>query len=155
MVYKCLSFSLTFLFSISCFSNESILGYWATSQSIVKVSNCDKKLCATIEHIFVDKGVDPKSILDTNNRNKSLRDRTLIGINLLENFDMVSSDITELKGGKIYDPGRGRIFKSNLYFLENGNLKVEGCMMGICDYEEWLPLNVSISEDGSVVAELK
>ena len=80
-----------------------MLGYWATSQSIVQVSNCDKKLCATIEHIFVDEGVDPKSILDTNNRNKSLRDRTLIGINLLENFDMVSSDITELKGGKIYD----------------------------------------------------
>ena len=82
MVYRYLNFSLTFLFSISCFSNESMLGYWATSQSIVQVSNCDKKLCATIEHIFVDEGVDPKSILDTNNRNKSLRDRTLIGINL-------------------------------------------------------------------------
>ena len=155
MVYKCLSCGLIFLFSMSCLSNESMLGYWATSQSIVKVSNCEKKLCATIEHIFVDEGVDPKSILDTNNRNKSLRGRTLIGINLLENFDTVSDDITELKGGRIYDPGRGRIFKSNLYFLENGNLKVEGCMMGICDNEEWLPLNVSISEDGSRVVELK
>ena len=71
-----------------------MLGYWATSQSIVQVSNCNKQLCATIEHIFVDEGVDPKSILDTNNRNKSLRDRTLVGINLLENFDMVTRDIT-------------------------------------------------------------
>jgi len=33
--------------------------------------------------------------------------------------------------------------------LENGNLLVEGCLLFICDGEEWFPLEVTISPDGS------
>jgi hypothetical protein len=33
--------------------------------------------------------------------------------------------------------------------LENGNLFVEGCLLFICDGEEWLPLVVTINPDGS------
>ena len=58
-----------------------------------------------------------------------------------------------LKDGKIYDPGRGRVFKSNLYLLDDGTLKVEGCFMGICDHEIWQPLVVTINEDGTRTAE--
>ena len=109
---------LAFL-SINIFSesNNRFLGYWLTSASIVHVKDCEHSLCATIEHIFVDEGVDPKSILDENNRDKSLRSRPLVGVNLLDQFKFVDKDLTELKGGKIYDPGRGRIFKSNLYLF--------------------------------------
>mgnify|MGYP003321014797 FL=1 len=60
----------------------------------------------------------------------------------------------KLKNGKIYDPGRGKIFKSNLYVLESGNLKVEGCLFGICGHEEWQPLKVIINKDGTRSAEL-
>ena len=137
---------LAFL-SINIFSesNNRFLGYWLTSASIVHVKDCEQSLCATIEHIFVDEGVDPKSILDENNRDKSLRSRPLVGVNLLDQFKFVDKDLTELKGGKIYDPGRGRIFKSNLYLLDNGNLKVEGCVMRMCGHEEWEPMTVSFN----------
>ncbi len=58
---------LAFL-SINIFSesNNRFLGYWLTSASIVHVKDCEQSLCATIEHIFVDEGVDPKSILEEN-----------------------------------------------------------------------------------------
>ena len=139
--------------SISAEPNKTMEGFWLTSQSIVQVKNCDKNLCAIIEHLFVDDDVDPKSIMDSNNKKKSLRDRPLIGINLLEEFPSNASGKTVLKNGKIYDPGRGRVFKSNLYLLDDGTLKVEGCLMGICDHEIWQPLVVTINEDGTRTAE--
>ena len=145
------------LLAISTFTsagpNKTMEGYWLTSQSIVQVKNCDKNLCATIEHLFVDDGIDPKSIVDSNNKKRSLRDRPLIGINLLEEFPSNASGKKVLKDGKIYDPGRGRVFKSNLYLLDDGTLKVEGCLMGICDHEIWQPLVVTINEDGTRTAE--
>ena len=139
--------------SISAEPNKTMEGFWLTSQSIVQVKNCDKNLCATIEHLFVDDDVDPKSIMDSNNKKRSLRDRPLIGINLLEEFPSNALGKTVLKNGKIYDPGRGRVFKSNLYLLDDGTLKVEGCLMGICDHEIWQPLVVTINEDGTRTAE--
>ena len=91
--------------------------------------------------------------MDSNNKKRSLRDRPLIGINLLEDFPSYALDKKILKNGKIYDPGRGRTFKSNLYLLDDGTLKVEGCLMGICDHEIWQPLVVTINEDGTRTAE--
>ena len=133
---------------------DEILGYWLTSQSIVLIEKCNDELCATIEHIFVEDGVDPESILDTNNKDKSQRNRKIKGISLISGFKYVSG-LKEYKGGKIYDPGRGRVFKSNIYLLDNKNLKVEGCLMRLCGNEEWKPLTVTIDSDGSRNAVLK
>ena len=133
---------------------DEILGYWLTSQSIVLIEKCNDELCATIEHIFVEDGVDPDSILDTNNKDKSQRNRSIKGINLISGFKYVSG-LKEYKGGKIYDPGRGKVFKSNIYLLDNKNLKVEGCLMRLCGNEEWKPLTVTIDSDGTRNAVLK
>ena len=133
---------------------DNMLGYWLTSASIVQVEECNGMLCATIEHVFVEEGVDPKSVLDSNNKDASLRNRSLIGINLFTNFSYSEPYIKQLKNGRIYDPGRGKVFKSNLYMLENGNLKVEGCLLAICGHEEWQPLKVIINKDGTRSAEL-
>tara|TARA_B100000674_G_scaffold46434_1_gene32131 strand:- start:101 stop:589 length:489 start_codon:yes stop_codon:yes gene_type:complete len=158
-MYK--NFNIVAVFSILFFTEfstaheeDEILGYWLTSQSIVLISKCESQLCATIEHIFVDEGTDPKSILDENNRDKSLRERPIIGINLIEGFEY-QKGLKEYNGGKIYDPGRGRTFKSNLYLLDNHNLKVEGCLMRLCGDEEWQALKVTFDEDGSKSAVLK
>ena len=98
--------------------------------------------------------MNQESILDENNKNKSLKERSLLGINLIDGF-VYSNEAKELSGGKIYDPGRGRSFKSNLYLLDNGNLKVEGCVMRMCGHEEWKPMTVSFNDDGTMSAKLK
>ena len=60
--------------AVLCFSinasnkDSSMTGYWLTSQSIVHVKECENSLCAVIEHIFVENGIDPESILDKNNK---------------------------------------------------------------------------------------
>jgi uncharacterized protein (DUF2147 family) len=154
--YKIYCILLTVIVSFPLASKEdtSMIGYWLTSQSIVHIKICEEELCGTIEHIFVDEGVDPKSILDKNNKKKTLKERSLVGVNLLEGFKYIEGD-KELSGGKIYDPGRGKIFKSNLYILDNGNLKVEGCLLRICGHEEWKPIEVTFNEDGSRSAKIK
>ena len=74
-------------FSVLCclyiYSDEGIYGYWLTSGSIVKIENCNNHVCGKIVTIFVDDGTDPESILDENNKNKALRSRTLVGVDLL------------------------------------------------------------------------
>ena len=154
--YKICCILLTTIISFPLASKEvtSMIGYWLTSQSIVHIKICKEGLCGTIEHIFVDEGVDPKSILDKNNKKKALRERSLIGVNLLEGFKYIEGE-KELSGGKIYDPGRGKIFKSNLYLLDSGNLKVEGCLLRLCGHEEWKSMEVPFNEDGSQSAHTK
>ena len=136
-------------------SKERVFGYWLTPGSIVLIENCDNYVCAKIETIFVDDGRDPKLILDDNNRDKALRSRAIVGINVLSGFLIKDIEQRDFRGGRIYDPRRGREFKSSLHLKEDGNLEVEGCLAFICDSEEWLPLVVTINDDGTKEASLK
>ena len=152
---KVISFVLTLFLSNTLFAEEGILGYWLTPGSIVKIENCESYVCAKIETIFVDDGRDPKLILDENNRDKALRSRAIVGINVLSGFLVKDVKQKVFKGGTIYDPRRGREFKSNLHLKDDGSLEVEGCLAFICDSEEWLPLVVTINDDGTKNASLK
>ena len=136
-------------------AEESIVGYWLAPQSIFEIKNCDGALCAEIVQIFVAEGVDPKSILDSKNMDPELQSRPLIGINVLEGFYGEFNSKNTLKGGRIYNPRDGKTYKSKLHRLDNGNLRVEGCVLFICDGEEWRPLTVTINPDGSHTAVLK
>ena len=146
--------SLSFLNS-NIFADVNIFGYWLTSGSIVKVENCDNLVCGKIITVFVEDGIDPNSILDKNNKNKSLRERTLVGVDLLSEFQINREDQKTFKGGKIYDPRSGRTYNSNLYYKPSGNLKVEGCLRSFCRGEEWQPLVIEINDDGTMKAKIK
>ena len=152
---KKISFVIAMLISSNLFAESDLFGYWLTPGSIVLIEKCDKHLCAKIETIFVEEGRDPKSILDDNNKNKSLRSRMIVGINVLSGFLIKDSEQRVFKDGRIYDPRRGREFKANIHLKEDGKLKVEGCLAFICDDEEWLPLVVTIKDDGTKEASLK
>ena len=153
---KNIIYLLALLFSFdSLLSKERIFGYWLTPGSIVLIENCDNYVCAKIETIFVDDGRDPKLILDENNKDKALRSRAIVGINVLSGFLMKDDEQRDFRGGRIYDPRRGREFKSSLHLKEDGNLEVEGCLAFICDSEEWLPLVVTVNDDGTKNASLK
>ena len=146
--------SLSFLNS-NIFADTNIFGYWLTSGSIVKVENCDNLVCGKIITVFVEDGIDPNSILDKNNKNKSLRERTLVGVDLLSEFQINREDQKTFKRGKIYDPRSGRTYNSNLYYKPSGNLKVEGCLRSFCRGEEWQPLVIEINDDGTMKAKIK
>ena len=134
----------------------------ATANTISKLSHgLAEDLASTLtlasnKQIFLEIKIPPKKrSQDENNKNKSLRGRTLVGIDLLSEFEIKNNNQKIFKGGKIYDPRSGNTYKSNLYLSQDGILKVEGCLAFICDGEEWQPLIVKINEDGSREAILK
>ena len=136
-------------------AEESIVGYWLALDSIFEIKNCDGALCAEIVQIFVAEGVDPKSKLDSKNMDPELQSRPLIGINIFEGFNGEFDSKNTLKGGRIYNPRDGKSYKSKLRLLDNGNLRVEGCVLFICDGDEWQPLTVITKPDGSRTVVLK
>lgn len=153
-----IKFSLIFYLLIALpagSAEETILGFWLTSESIVEIKICDQNICAQIEHVFVAEGEDPLSILDTNNLDEELKKRALIGVNLFDGFKENQKSDRALKGGRIYNPRNGRFYTSKLNLLENGNLLVEGCILFLCDGEEWQSLEVTLNPDGSQQATLK
>ena len=145
----------TFIIQQAQTAEESLLGYWLTSHSIVETKNCGGALCAEIVQLLVEEGVDPKSILDSKNMDPELQTRPMIGIDLLEGFNLELDAENSLKGGRIYNPRDGKSYKSKLRLLDSGNLRVEGCVLFICDGENWQPLTVTLNPDGSHTAVLK
>jgi uncharacterized protein (DUF2147 family) len=137
------------LSNLSQASENSIEGFWFASGSIVEIKVCKKFICAEVVHIITEEGKDPSTVLDENNDDKELRSRTLIGVNLFDGFEKELLSDQPIKGGRIYDPRRGKFYNAELAMLENGNLFVEACLLFICDGEEWLPLVVTINPDGS------
>jgi uncharacterized protein (DUF2147 family) len=136
-------------------AEESIVGYWLALDSIFEIKNCDGALCGEIVQVFVEEGVDPKSILDSNNMDPELQSRPLIGINIFEGFNGEFDSKNTLKGGRIYNPRDGKTYKSRLRLLDNGNLRVEGCVLFFCGGDEWQPLTVTFDLDGSRTVVLK
>ena len=140
-------------FLISDYEN-SLKGYWHGFGLIVHIKECEDKVCGLIEFMFVEDGDDPMLILDKNNKDKELRSRTLIGSNILYDIDK-TSDSKRTFTGKIYNPEEGKSYKSKIRQLDNGNLEIKGCFAVVCrKVGEWLPLNVTINNEGNRVAEL-
>ena len=152
---------IKYLLLLFCFSTyieaaeDTVIGYWLASDSIIEIKYCDELICGEIVHIIVEEGENPKNMLDENNVSEDLRSRPLVGTNILTGFKEGLNSKNELKGGKIYDPRVGKTFKAKLKLLDNGNIEVEGCILFICDGEEWQPLLVTYNSDGTRNATLK
>jgi Uncharacterized protein conserved in bacteria len=67
-------------------------------------------------------GKNPRK--DVNNPDPNLRDKDLIGLDFLTDFNY-NKDDKEWVNGRIYDPKNGKIYKAYMW-LENNNLKVKG-----------------------------
>ena len=108
----------SFLFSAS-FTEKDIEGYWITSKKDGKFQ-IYKKNGKYYGKLIWSKTPDKK---DENNPNEKLRQRPLIGLEILRDFQW---DGEEWVDGEIYNPRNGKTY-SCLMWLENKNtLKVKG-----------------------------
>ncbi len=113
-------------------SAQSIFGRWLTDDrsAIVRIDHCGKKLCGRIERVLNPKA--PEN--DVNNPNPRLRSKPLVGTAVLSNY--IGSG-AKWKGGLAYDPKAGTSYRSELELLENGALKVTGCVLFVCRSRYW------------------
>ena len=113
---------------------EAINGRWVTEDrdAVVEIKKCGNVTCGRIAQFLVapPDGADQR---DINNPDANLRKRKLLGLPILTQF---RADDDEWRG-KIYDPNRGRTFRSVVRRTGANTLEVKGCFGFICQTQTW------------------
>lgn len=117
------------LLSIPAWADDTLVGYWAGGSSILAITESGNNLSATIIALMdpvymADEEFGPEGTprRDDNNPNEALRDRRLLGMELLSNYEFTG----KLWEGKIYDPESGNTYSSRMELDRDGNLKMRG-----------------------------
>ena len=99
---------------------SDIIGVWDTGEgALVEVYECDGKHHGRFIQFYEG---PPDGGLDTKNPDPELRNRPLLGIDFILNFEFIDK---KWKNGRIYNPENGKLYKADLQ-LKNDVLKVRG-----------------------------
>jgi uncharacterized protein (DUF2147 family) len=124
------------LLSVSAHAAAPVTGRWVTESKdgVVEIYECGATICGKLAKFLATppNGVGQK---DTNNPNKALRNRTLLGMNILTGFKAAGNEWK----GQIYDPKSGKTYRSVVYKGKSGNLVVKGCIGPFCQAQTWTP----------------
>lgn len=126
---KIFALMMLVLFSVAA-NAQNILGKWKTEKGDANVEIYQQGEKVNGKIIWLEKGPDTK---DTHNPDAKLRERKLMGVNIL-------SDLTKKgdkwEGGKIYDPKSGKTYKCSMW-MEGDKLKVRGHLGIFHDTQIW------------------
>ncbi|TAJ72363.1 MAG: DUF2147 domain-containing protein [Phenylobacterium sp.] len=116
---------------------DPVEGEWLTQSGTAKVriGPCPGKadrMCGAIS--WLKNPADSKA-LDSNNPDPKLKTRTILGLPMIRDFKQAAPG--RWTGGKIYDPNSGKTYDSKIAVGANGTLKVEGCVLMICQAQTW------------------
>ena len=107
-------------------AQPDVIGRWvpAEQDSIIELYQCGDEMCGRI--LTLDEPLDDsgKAKVDRNNRDESLRGRPILGMDLLTGFS--SKKAGSYRGGRIYNPRDGKLYKAILSLLDDGTLKIRG-----------------------------
>lgn len=113
----------------------SIAGRWRTDdgRAVITIAPCSSggaTLCGRITRFLV---AEPTGgARDTNNPDRSLRSRPLMGVQVLSNLTREG----QRWSGRGYSPEEGRHFNATVR-VENGRLNVRGCVAVFCRTVVW------------------
>lgn len=122
------------IYGLAGFAQEAnkIVGIWWNEEktSKIQIEKKDGKFIGTIVYMIPEKYVNGEAPKDDKNPKESLRDRPLIGVQILDGF-VYSADKQEWKEGKIYDPKSGKTYDCYAWFENDNLLKLKGFVAGI------------------------
>lgn len=120
-----LALSLSSLITNSAFAvgTDDILGFWVTEENaatieIFKEGDTYKGKMVWLKRIHDGE----EKVLDVNNPNSELQDRSLLGLQNLDGFKFKGDEWT---GGEIYDPKKGKTYSAKMK-IEKGKLHLRG-----------------------------
>jgi len=111
---------------------DDILGIWKTEldESKVEIYRCGEKICGKIvwlkRPVYTD-GSDGRvgtPIIDRKNPDPDLRNRPLIGLQIMQGFSELG-DAT-WGGGSCYDPKSGKSYRGKIRLAAPGRLELRG-----------------------------
>lgn len=114
---------------------EDATGEWLVEDKSarIKIVNCQNTLWGVM---WAEKSPG----FDTGNRDPSMKGRPMLGIPILINMKATEPNSW---AGKVYDPkgstfmSAGGLYDVKVKLAKKDTLEVRGCMMGICDGEDW------------------
>ena len=118
---------------------DPVEGVWqaAGGDAKVRIAPCaaqSERLCGTIVWVRDENGAASPG-RDVNNPDPKLRGRSILGLQLIRDFQRAEPG--RWTDGKIYDPQSGRTYASNMRLNADGTLKVEGCVVLLCLGQTW------------------
>lgn len=123
-------FLLTISLKLSAKNPDDLVGTWMSIDNNVKVqvykqNNQFRAKVIWFNHLLSESKTPMHLSLDTNNPNPALRNRKILGMEILDGLQY-NSKTQEWINGKIYDASSGRYWSSCAKLLDNGILKVRG-----------------------------
>ncbi len=112
---------------------QPITGRWLTEDrsAIVEIGRCGATVCGRIARVLIARPNAPTT--DAANPDAALRNRPIVGLPILTGFTDGGGDWR----GRIYDPRRGKTYKSIVSRQPDGSLKVQGCIAFLCQTQTW------------------
>lgn len=119
-------------------ATEPIDGLWITAEKTgeVRIGDCGAVRCGRLAKFLVNPPQGPGQ-RDTNNPDKALRTRKLLGLPILTGFRPDGA----VWRGTIYDPKSGKSYRSVLRRLDASRLEVKGCVGPFCQTQVWRRAN--------------
>ncbi|WEK43599.1 MAG: DUF2147 domain-containing protein [Candidatus Sphingomonas colombiensis] len=114
---------------------EPIAGRYFTADGsgIIAVAPCNTAMCGKLATIVKPTPGGPTT--DVKNPDPALRSRPFLGMPILLSLTDQGKDWR----GEIYDPRRGKTFKSIVTRNVDGSLNVQGCVAMFCQTQVWRP----------------
>ncbi|MBL8771177.1 MAG: DUF2147 domain-containing protein [Phenylobacterium sp.] len=117
------------------FAADPVEGEWMnpSGSGKVRLAPCaGGRLCGNI--VWLRNPADAKAT-DRANPDPNLRTRPIMGLLMMWGFKPAGPG--KWTGGRIYDPNTGKTYDSKLTINANGTLKVEGCILMVCQAQTW------------------
>lgn len=119
---------------------DPVLGEWLAGggSAKVKIAPCagaPDRMCGLISWLKTPRSPAGEPARDTANPDPKLRGRPILGMPMIRDFKRAGEG--RWTGGKIYDPNSGRTYDSKIRMNPDGTLKVEGCVLMVCQAQTW------------------
>lgn len=120
---------------VSAADPNAAIGRWRTQtkNGVVEITQCGGSICGRLLSSDGLRGNPGK--LDVNNKNPALRNRHLVGLQILGGFTRGPREWT---GGTIYNAEDGGTYKATVTPVDADHLKVRGCIVWpLCKSQTW------------------
>jgi len=119
---------------------DPVVGDWMTpgGGAKVRIAACPanpSQLCGDM--VWLKNGLDKagKPLRDIANPDPALRARPWVGMPFIIGFSRDAPG--RWSGGRIYDPDSGKTYRSKMRINDDGTLKLEGCVLILCQAQTW------------------
>jgi len=129
---------------------DPVVGVWRTLlRSEVTISACETGYCGVLSRIVVPEGLlsgaeaeaaaamRPEEFFDFRNKDPALRDRPMLGLQILT---LRPGSQPYILDGEIYNPEDGNTYSGYVELLSGERIRLNGCVLfnTICRGEEWV-----------------